>query len=251
MGKSFRKRRLERGCGVIQRRIGRWTVYDYTGEVHPEIMKFMSNEMLIPRTENNNFLLDTESWYSITPADLAASISQGILNMYRRPVNILDLFSGVGGNTASFLQYGNCVDSVEFDYRKIKCLRNNMKACGVSANHRVFYSDVYSPELLPRLREKYDVLMASPPWGGLCYKRDSGYAMFKKCRVLELEAIYKEKASLRIYMVPRQIPDAVFLLLNEQFLVFNGITFFITDRIVAKILVVGDIDNFSLDYVEY
>lgn len=247
MRKASKGRRMkEEADGVIRRKIGRWSVYDYTGVVYPDVLKFMKNTALVPKTENNSFLLDIESWYSITPADLADNISKSIRNMHGGPVDILDLFSGVGGNTFSFLKYGNYVDSVEFDYRKIKCLRSNIRECGGSEKHRIFYSDVYAPSLLHTLKEKYDVIMASPPWGGLCYKKESGFDLFVKCRVLELESIYRKRAPVRIYMIPRQIPDIVLCQIEDQFVVYEG-TSLNSEKVVAKIVAVGNVDGFKLD----
>ncbi|KAI5190528.1 hypothetical protein NEMIN01_1066 [Nematocida minor] len=231
---------------IIKREVGRWKVYDYTVLRHPELMRYVKNiDTLIPKTKHNNFLLDVESWYSITPVDLAKGISQSIKNKYQSAVSILDLFAGVGGNTVSFMEFSNVVDSVEFDYKKIKCLRNNVKVCTENREHRIFYFDVYNPQLLLHLKEEYDVIMASPPWGGLDYKQDTALELFMKCRVLELEAIYSTRAPLRLYMLPRQITDDIFLLLNDEFSVFNGFSKS-PNRVVAKILAVGDVEGFKL-----
>ncbi|EHY64627.1 hypothetical protein NERG_02246 [Nematocida ausubeli] len=232
-------------CRVIRRKLGRWSVYDYTGSFHPELYKYMKNtSTLLPWTANNSFLLDSESWFSITPADLAERISVGIKNKFGGPAKILDLFSGVGGNTISFLRHKNIVHSVEIDYKKIRCLQNNIRECTTSPNSRILHFSVYDPALLQHLDTGYDVLMASPPWGGIEYKKISDAELFKLCRVMELEEIYRKTTRLRIYMLPRHISDEVFNVLNDRFLVFSGVSH--KNRVVAKIIAVGDITGFHL-----
>ncbi|EIJ87617.1 hypothetical protein NEPAR06_1446 [Nematocida parisii] len=232
-------------CRVIKRKLGRWTVYDYTGEFNPELYKYMRKmATLLPPTKNNSFLLDIESWYSITPVDLANKISQGVQKKYGGPVKVLDLFSGVGGNTVSFLNFGNTVHSIEIDYKKIRCLRHNIKECTDRGESQILHFSVYDPEVHSYLDRSYDVLMASPPWGGVDYKEDSDLALFNKCRILELEKIYSDKVGLRIYMLPRTISNSVFSLLNSDFAIFNGTTD--RNRVVAKIIAVGDISGFVI-----
>ncbi|KAH9385289.1 trimethylguanosine synthase [Nematocida major] len=230
---------------VIRRKVGRWSVYDYTACAHPDLTKYIARmDKILPRARNNSFLLDRESWYSITPVALANSITEAVLSKFQTPVRVLDLFAGVGGNTISFLKYENSVDSVEIDYAKVRCLRHNVKMCTSADKHTVHHMDVFCPETLKKLRPSYEVLMASPPWGGICYKKCSDVELFRSCKVLEIEDIYASVASTRIYMLPRNLCNRVFALLGKPYLVFPGASF--NGKTVAKILVVGDTSSFFL-----
>lgn len=228
---------------VIKRQIGRWSVRDYTIKRNPEIKKYLRKASnLFPHTETNSLLVDVESWYSITPSDTADEISCIIKKIYGDRVNVLDLFSGVGGNTISFAKHGFNVTSVEKDYQKIKYQRHNLNQCVGAHKVDLIHGDVYSPQTINRVRKKgkYSVILMAPPWGGIDYKQDSGIELIKKCRVFDLEEIYEEMSDLRIYLLPRSIPFNLFYrLFNCK--VVKGIS---NTYHILNILIVGD--NFSL-----
>lgn len=196
---------------------------------------------LLPVARNNRFLIDEESWYSITPRGLADAISASARRGYG-PCRVLDLFAGVGGNTISFLNHGHAVDSVEYDPLKVGYLEHNVAECvEVPRQHRVVAGDVFASETVGRLADSYELLMASPPWGGLDYLKLSPAEMLLQCRLLELEEIYGDRARTRVYFVPRTLsPRLMGRLFNcEMFPAKSGHHF------IGYLAVMGEVAGFA------
>ena len=62
--------------------------------------------------------IDSESWYSCTPEPMAKHIAQRAVDRFGKP-NVLDCFSGIGGNAIQFARKcGFCVAS-DIDLQKI------------------------------------------------------------------------------------------------------------------------------------
>ncbi|KAI5173241.1 trimethylguanosine synthase [Nematocida sp. LUAm3] len=230
------------------RKIGRWTVFDKTEAAHPELKKYISRSRhLLPDSLGDDFVLDKESWYSITPKELADRITQEICKIFPANQKILDLFSGVGGNTISFLKYQCQVTSVENSYQKIRYLQHNVRSClssySLPYEHRVIYGDVYSTETIKKLDKKYDAIVLSPPWGGIEYQKEDPFSLLCRCKVFELENIYDELSDLRIYILPKSIP---FTLLLNMFncSVYNGM---FGKRVACHVAVIGKLhDSYNL-----
>jgi len=223
---------------VIVRQMSRWTVYDRIIVENPQLEKYWTRaHVLFPEVDNNNLLVDIESWYSITPKDLADSISKEIAKKYGS-AKALDLFSGVGGNTISLLKYGHSVVSAELDYKKVKYLRYNVKQCiKTKPEHTILHKDVYSPQMLRCLEGRdFDALIASPPWGGVGYSTLTELELLNQCRILELENMYEEKAKTRIYIIPRTISKRLIHKVLEC-KTYKGVS---NQRVVAHIVITGD-----------
>ncbi|KAI5192080.1 hypothetical protein NECID01_1789 [Nematocida sp. AWRm77] len=227
--------------GVVKRQMGRWRVTDRTVAKHAFLRKFFCrSHYLLPAAKENNFLIDVESWYSITPRDLADAISQAVRKAYG-VCRVLDLFSGVGGNTISFLKHQLKVCSVEYDYMKVKYARYNVRQCvkGPCA-HTVVHGDVFSRRTIDALDKEYDVVMACPPWGGMEYSKQTEIEALLQCRLVELEDLYGDRARTRIYMVPK--------LLSSEFLskYFNCKVFCGYSNSVCKahLVVIGETEKF-------
>ncbi|KAI5186092.1 hypothetical protein NEHOM01_1274 [Nematocida homosporus] len=229
---------------IIRRQIGSWLVEEVVLVSSPVWKYVRKSDKILPFTAGNSLLLDEESWYSITPQDLADRISMGISDLLGDKLVVLDLFAGVGGNSISLLKFGFEVEAVEYDYQKVKYLRHNIsEVCGMDVKAKLWHDDVFGRELVGKLRSKYDVVVASPPWGGVDYKDMSDLEMINACRLFELEEIYESKADLRVYIIPRQIRVEVLQGLFEC-QVWPGYSF---GRVVAHILVTGDkYDQFVL-----
>ncbi|OAG31417.1 trimethylguanosine synthase [Nematocida displodere] len=221
---------------VIPRQMGRWSVCDYTIANNPSLRKYWAKERgLFPLVKDNNLMVDIESWYSITPRKLADQMSEALVSTLGPSLKVLDLFSGIGGNTISLLKHGHRVDSVELDYRKVKYLRYNITQCaGPGALSRIVHGSVYDPAVQSKLTE-YDALIASPPWGGVDYQECTELDLLLHCGVMRLEEEYEKRATIRMYMVPRTISEALLTsVLNCK--VLKGK---IGNKVVAHIVVMG------------
>lgn len=201
------------GPPLILRRMGRWTVYDRTIMVYPELRKYyVCRDLIFPKTRNNGLMVDRESWYSITPEALANSITAFIrenLGKAGSAVSVMDGFCGVGGNTISFLRAGFHVTSVDLDYRKLKYLKHNVREClGADIAEEIrkgerlecVHGDLF--EFLRSTSWQADVLFASPPWGGISYSKMKKYDP-QLCRLKELEEAGGKIAGSRIFFVPK------------------------------------------------
>jgi RNA cap guanine-N2 methyltransferase len=194
----------------IYRQMGPWRVVDRTIVENRSLKNyFYKKDALFPQTPSNGLLVDTESWYSITPRDLADAITRLVRRNIRGRVSIVDGFCGVGGNTLSFLAHGFHVTSVDLDYTKIKYLRHNIKEVLGEGVHRemsgkgqieLVHEDLF--RFLDRKASTCDILFIAPPWGGPAYKTLGKYGR-DLCRIGEIERKGKEMSRSRVFFLPR------------------------------------------------
>ena len=123
---------------------------------------------------DKGILLDTESWYSITPEIIAKHIAVRCLKQFNKnnmKINaVLDCFCGCGGNSIAMAEICNSVIVVDIDPDKIKKLAHNAEIYGVNENIVPLCDDVYNA--LNCFKDKlanFDVIVLSPPWGGMDY----------------------------------------------------------------------------------
>lgn len=130
--------------------------------------------------------LDTESWYSVTPENVASQLAKRI-----KCDTIVDAFCGCGGNSIQFAKSGKRVIAIDIDEGKISKAKHNAKIYKVDDKIEFIVGD--SLKLLADLRG-VDAIFLSPPWGGIDYKKSVEYdietqlqpigasLLFKKCR---------------------------------------------------------------------
>mmetsp|Transcript_24898 Transcript_24898/g.41494 ORF Transcript_24898/g.41494 Transcript_24898/m.41494 type:complete len:648 (-) Transcript_24898:113-2056(-) len=94
--------------------------------------------------------LDSESWYSITPEVVAQHVTVACIGRAREKAgicitNVLDCFSGCGGNTIPFAVHDNCrVTAVDLDPVKLSYLRHNAMLYGAAEDRiTTIAADVY------------------------------------------------------------------------------------------------------------
>ncbi|EPZ36047.1 hypothetical protein ROZALSC1DRAFT_27871 [Rozella allomycis CSF55] len=113
-------------------------------------------------------MLDTESWYSVTPEKIAEYIASRCDSEHV----IVDAFCGAGGNTIQFAKH--CKKDI--DPIKIELAKNNAKVYGVL--HKIefligsFFDHVILEEILGH---KIDGVFLSPPWNGPSYLNSDVY----------------------------------------------------------------------------
>jgi len=103
--------------------------------------------------------LDAESWYSVTPENIALAIA----SRCSRDDVVVDAFCGCGGNAIALARRCKHVIAIDVDPRKIAHARHNARIYGVTIDFIV--GDALT--LLKTL--KADVCFLSPPWGGPAY----------------------------------------------------------------------------------
>lgn len=110
--------------------------------------------------------LDEESWYSVTPEEIAKHIAKRCVTL-NNTKRIIDAFCGAGGNTIQFAlaDPGVHVIAIDIDPAKIELAKNNAAVYGVQDQIEFIVGDFV--ELIPELSG--DVVFLSPPWGGPCY----------------------------------------------------------------------------------
>lgn len=104
--------------------------------------------------------LDEESWYSVTPENIAKKLAQRI-----KCDTIVDAFCGCGGNSIQFAKSGKRVIAIDIDEEKIKNAKHNAQIYNVQDKIEFIIGDFF--HLYEHL--KADAVFLSPPWGGVDY----------------------------------------------------------------------------------
>lgn len=130
--------------------------------------------------------LDTESWYSVTPENVAKQLAKRI-----KCDIIVDGFCGCGGNSIQFAKSGKRVIAIDIDEEKILKAKHNAKIYKV--DHMIEFVVGDFLKLCEDLRG-VDAIFLSPPWGGIDYKKSLEYdietqlqpigatLLFEKCK---------------------------------------------------------------------
>ncbi|KAJ3214472.1 Trimethylguanosine synthase [Clydaea vesicula] len=108
---------------------------------------------------DDGIILDTESWFSVTPEKIAQHIAKRV-----RCNVIIDAFCGAGGNSIQFASICNTVIAIDVDPKKIAIAKNNAKVYGVEKKILFVIGDALKYLSNPGLEA--DVIFLSPPWGG-------------------------------------------------------------------------------------
>jgi trimethylguanosine synthase len=153
---------------------------------------------------NSIHFCGAESWFSVTPEQIAEHIAQRC-----QCDVIVDAFCGAGGNSIQFAfacQRGNTpikkiglgfnlvvisVIAIDIDPEKIKIARHNAEVYGVANRIEFILGDFF--QVAPLL--KADVIFLSPPWGGPDYLKK------KVCAV----ECYETELFIILYLFPSKV----------------------------------------------
>lgn len=154
------------------------TCYDFDkpDDVHE---KYWDQRYRLLSRYDEGIQLDAESWFSITPEIIAKHIAQRCLEQFKKnnkTINtVLDCFSGCGGNTIPLADICNIVIAVDIDPKKILKLVHNSQIYNASEHIYPICEDVYnvlkSFQADQNLQNKVDIIILSPPWGGVDYSK--------------------------------------------------------------------------------
>lgn len=136
----------------------------------PLSLKFYNRRYYLFSKFDEGIKLDEESWYSVTPEEIASFIAK------KCKCNcILDAFCGVGGNLIQFARNINQVYANDIDGNKIEMAKNNTEIYNV--DHKISYinKDFLLLEKTKDFQHPIDIVFVSPPWGGLKYSQELSY----------------------------------------------------------------------------
>lgn len=190
------------------------TIYNHAKQFKGVMRKYWVQRHNLFSKYDEGIILTKELWFSVTPEKIskfmAEFINDRICKMkggVGQDIKILDAFCGGGGNVVQFLQVNerNKVYGVDINKTHLECTKNNaMVYCGEEEGVKgrlellpldwryadseegeegeenateVFASREESMDSLERLQEDgpFDVVFASPPWGGPLYLRQEVY----------------------------------------------------------------------------
>ena len=144
--------------------------------------------------------MDHESWYSVTPEEIAHYISSIIPSSSSN--TITDAFCGVGGNTIPFSLSCAHVNASDISSSKLNMAQHNASLYACKDNITFIESDFLTTTV------KSDFMFLSPPWGGSAYKTDTNFTL-KKWITPDIEEIIKHALTLShnlIFYLPRNTP---------------------------------------------
>jgi len=170
---------------------------------------------------NDGILLDEESWFSVTPEQIARHLADRLVT---KNCLILDCFTGAGGNAIQFALKGALVYAVDLDPVKIRIARQNAKVYGVEDRITFFCGNAFhvidsfinsrknDPSKLP-----FDVIFLSPPWGGPQYLNAREFSL-DMCTPDGFE-IFRRASKITeniVYFLPRNTKTSDLLLLAKE-----------------------------------
>ena len=144
--------------------------------------------------------MDEESWYSVTPEEIAQYISTVIPSSSSS--TITDAFCGVGGNTIPFSSSCAHVNAIDISPSKLRMAQHNASLYACKDNITFIESDFLTTAV------KSDFVFLSPPWGGSAYKADVHFSL-KKWITPDIEEIIQHALSLSrnlVFYLPRNTP---------------------------------------------
>ena len=144
--------------------------------------------------------MDDESWYSVTPEEIATYISTCIPSSSSS--TITDAFCGVGGNTIPFSTSCSHVNAIDISSSKLNMAKHNASLYACKDNITFIESDFLTTTITS------DYVFLSPPWGGSAYKADTNFTL-KKWITPDIEEIIKHALTLShnlIFYLPRNTP---------------------------------------------
>jgi trimethylguanosine synthase len=135
-----------------------------------KMKKFFNRPYLLFNRFDSGVLMDTESWYSVTPEAVAAHIANKCFTQLGQNSSlvVLDAFCGAGGNTIQFARLFDHVVACDIDSERLQCAQHNA-AHVYELGHKVSFVQQDFFKLHQTLAGRFDVIFLSPPWGGVNY----------------------------------------------------------------------------------
>ena len=147
---------------------------------------------------DKGIIMDKESWYSVTPEEIAKYIAKLI-----KGKTIIDGFCGCGGNVIQFSKYCSKVYAIDISKTKLDMCKNNCKVYHCENNITFIHSDF----LKMKNKIKADYIFLSPPWGGTKYKSYKVYSIkkFMYPDITEIIRVSINVAKNILFFLPRNL----------------------------------------------
>lgn len=143
--------------------------------VSKESYKFYRKRRYLFSKYDQGIKLDDESWYSVTPESIGEYLAERVITaLGTSKLNILDAFSGCGGNIIQFAKRVTKVYGCEIDEIKIKYCQDNCEIYGID-NYKILYKDYLTATKADFDNSHIDAIFLSPPWGGTGYLKMDKY----------------------------------------------------------------------------
>ncbi|KAK6938686.1 RNA cap guanine-N2 methyltransferase [Dillenia turbinata] len=172
-----------------------WVVEDCSAS----IVKYWCQRYLLFTRFDDGIMMDEEGWYSVTPEPIARHHA-----LRCGSGNVIDCFSGVGGNAIQFALQGKHVLAIDIDPQKIDYSQHNAAIYGVNQKIEFILGDFF--KLARKL--KADTVFLSPPWGGPDYLKVEMYDIMTMLQPHDGNVLFnaaKEIASRIIMFLPRNV----------------------------------------------
>lgn len=139
------------------------------------VKKFWRKRYQLFSRYDEGIILNEESWYSVTPEDVARFTADLVQNAIPHCKHILDVSCGSGGNLIQFAKIAEKVVAVDINGETLECLEHNAGIYGVRESivpvlgdwHELLEREDWVPEAI----ELFDFVFCSPPWGGPAYNQ--------------------------------------------------------------------------------
>ncbi|XP_013172549.1 PREDICTED: trimethylguanosine synthase [Papilio xuthus] len=162
-----------------------------------KMMKYWKKRHSLFHRFDEGIILDRESWFSVTPENVAAHIADKFAFD-----TVVDAFCGAGGNTIQFAKTCHKVIAIDIDPSKIEMARHNASVYGVE-NIEFIVGDFF--ELASKL--KAEMVFLSPPWGGPNYSQNQKY---------DIEKMLEPKPASELLEFARKITSNIALYLPRN-----------------------------------
>ncbi|XP_076341529.1 trimethylguanosine synthase 1 isoform X2 [Tachypleus tridentatus] len=161
----------------------------------PELSKYWAQRYRIFSRFDEGIRLDYESWFSVTPEQIAHHIAKRCACDV-----IIDAFCGAGGNAIQFAFTCQKVIAIDIDPGKVALAQHNAAIYGVLDKIEFIVGDYF--HLISTF--KADVIFLSPPWGGPEYLETKTYDLnTMKPNGFTIFSAAKQVTSNIAYFVPR------------------------------------------------
>ncbi|CAN4095384.1 unnamed protein product [Withania somnifera] len=168
-------------------------------DLSPSLNKYWCQRYLLFNKYDDGIKMDGEGWFSVTPEAIAKHHA-----LRCGSGTIVDLFTGVGGNSIQFAKRSKHVIAIDIDPKRIDLAQHNAAIYGVLDQIDFIRGDSFV--LAPNL--KADVVFMSPPWGGPDYLKEKTFDMKTMLRPHDgsfLFSIGRGIASKVVMFLPRNV----------------------------------------------
>jgi len=185
-----------------------------------EMVRYLSRRYMLFSRYDEGILLDDESWYSVTPEEIAIDTAKRYVNVLGKGAVVLDMFLGAGGNAIQFARFGLQVIAIDNDPQKVAISKHNAAIYGVEKKIEFIVAD--SVELTNAISKRHSIsaVFASPPWGGPGYHRGARQFRISEMKPFSASQVFqaasKVSPNIALFLPRFSCPDDIQALAEES-----------------------------------